>query len=105
MMLLLIEKYIFYLFLFAIPFQTRKILWYSGWRFNEWQSISIYATDILLVVLVLFWISNSKFNPTVGGQNLKIYEYFLIIFLVISAISIKNSSDYIVSTYHWIKLA
>jgi len=79
-------------------------LWYSGWRFNEWQSISIYATDILLIVLVLFWIYNSKFNPPVGGQNLKIYEYFLIIFLIISAVSITNSINPTVSWFQWIKL-
>ena len=97
-MLLLIEKYIFYLFLFAIPFQTRKILWYSGWRFNEWQSISIYATDIILIVLLFFWVLNLK------KFKLARSDYFLIIFWVVSGISILNSSDYVLSFFQWIKL-
>src|SRR3989344_2516515 len=51
-----LERYIFYIFLFSIPFQARKILYFEGWRFNEWQSISVYATDVLLGVLFLFWL-------------------------------------------------
>ena len=98
-MLLLIEQYLFYFFLFAIPFQTRKILWYSGWRFNEWQSISIYATDILLVVLLFFWAFNLK------KFKLARSDYFLIIFWIVSGVSILNSSDYILSFFQWMKLA
>src|SRR3989338_4788643 len=98
-MLLLIEQYLFYFFLFAIPFQTRKILWYSGWRFNEWQSISIYAKDILLVVLLFFWAFNLK------KFKLARSDYFLIIFWIVSGVSILNSSDYILSFFQWMKLA
>ncbi|MDO8496723.1 MAG: O-antigen ligase family protein [bacterium] len=98
-MLLLIEQYLFYFFLFTIPFQTRKILWYSGWRFNEWQSISIYATDIFLVVLLFFWALNLK------KFKLAKSDYFLIIFLVVSGISVFNSSNYTLSFFQWMKLS
>jgi|SRR3989338_3017648 len=110
-----IEKCLFYLFLFSIPFQTRKILWYEGWRFNEWQSMSIYFTDILIIILLLFCTCNSFFSSTsklkikkekfkTTIKNLKVYEYFLLIFLIVSAISIKNSTSPIISWFQWAKL-
>src|SRR3989344_7914760 len=80
-MLLLIEKYLFYFFLFAIPFQTRKILWYEGWRFNEWTSISVYATDLLLAILLVFWavnkfsISNPKSPVGDLGSPLRDFQF------------------------------
>lgn len=92
-----LEKYFFYLLLFSIPFQTRKILYYSGWRFNEWQSISIYATDLLLVLLFVFWFFNFKLK-------LNRYDYFLLAFIAISVISVKNSSNYLISWFQWLKL-
>ncbi|OGM96617.1 MAG: hypothetical protein A3B86_00545 [Candidatus Yanofskybacteria bacterium RIFCSPHIGHO2_02_FULL_38_22b] len=110
-----LEKYLFYLLLFSIPFQTRKILWYEGWRFNEWTSVSIYFTDVLFFILFLFWLYNSFLSTTPkvkskklkiksAIQNFKVYEYFLIIFLAVSAISITNSTNPIVSWFQWLKL-
>ena len=113
-----LEQFLFYFLIFAIPFQTRKILWHQNWNFNEWQSISIYGTDILLLILFGFWIF-SRVKPKVGQSvdnrlaksvihrliNIKKYDYFLFAFIAISAISIKNSSSYILSAYSVLKLA
>ncbi len=106
-----IEQLLFYLLIFSIPFQTRKILWQQNWYFNEWQGAYIYATDILLGVLLLFWlftvirggqISNFKF--LISKQNLKSQiqkpDFYLIIFLIISAVSVKN----IIGVFSFIKL-
>src|SRR3989344_7946713 len=106
-----IERYLFYLLLFSIPFQTRIILWQQSWYFNEWQGAYIYATDVLLGALLLFWlftvirggqISKSKF--LISKQNLKYQiqkpDFYLIIFLIISAVSIKN----LVGIFSFIKL-
>ncbi|OGN03542.1 MAG: hypothetical protein A2651_00655 [Candidatus Yanofskybacteria bacterium RIFCSPHIGHO2_01_FULL_42_12] len=61
-----LEQFLFYFLFFVIPFQTRKILYSPGWYYNEWQSVSIYATDILPIVLFLFWgfsaVRSSKFS-------------------------------------------
>ena len=92
------EQFLFYFLLFAIPFQTRKILWYQNWNFNEWQAIFIYGTDILLIILFGFWIF-SRVKPKVEQ-----YDYFLLALIVVSAISIKNSSSYILSAYNVLKL-
>src|SRR3989344_4441441 len=109
------EQFLFYFLLFAIPFQTRKILWHQNWNFNEWQSISIYGTDILLLILFGFWIFdliNPKIEPPVDNRLrksvihrfVKRHDYFLFVLIVVSAISIKNSSSYILSTYSVLKL-
>src|SRR3989344_2945729 len=117
-----LEQYLFYLFLFSIPFQTRKILYFDEWRFNEWQSMSVYATDVLLAVLFGFWVYNFykkliyDLRFTIYGKNLKTLilntkylirnpNFYLLAFLVISAISIKNSDNYLISWYQWFKLA
>src|SRR3989344_175624 len=116
-----LEQYLFYLFLFSIPFQTRKILYFDEWRFNEWQSMSVYATDVLLAVLFGFWVYNFykkliyDLRFTIYGKNLKTLilntkylirnpNFYLLAFLVISAISIKNSDNYLISWYQWFKL-
>lgn len=99
-----IEKYIFYFFLFSIPFQARKILWYSSWRFDEWSSISIYVTDILLVILLGFWAARSLYKIRSLSYKIKKSDYFLIAFVIISAVSIKNSDNSIFSLFQWIKL-
>jgi len=93
-----LERYLFYFLLFAIPFQTRKILWYQSWNFNEWQSASLYGTDILLLILFGFWIF-SRVKPKIEK-----YDYFLFALVAISAISIKNSSSHVLSAYNVLKL-
>lgn len=92
------EQFLFYFFLFAIPFQTRKILWHQEWYFNEWQSFSVFGTDILLVALFLFWF--------LRGVKLKIarYDYFLFSFVLISTISLKNSTSLLLSFFSLLKI-
>jgi hypothetical protein len=92
------EQYLFYFLLFAIPFQTRKILWHQNWNFNEWQSASLYGTDILIIILFGFWIF-SRVKPKIEK-----YDYFLFALIAVSAISVKNSSSYILSGYNVLKL-
>ena len=93
-----LEQYLFYFLIFAIPFQTRKILWHQNWNFNEWQSASLYGTDILLIILFGFWIF-SRVKPKIEK-----YDYFLFVLIAISAISIKNSSSHVLSAYNVLKL-
>ena len=95
-----IEQLLFYLLIFSIPFQTRKILWQQSWYFNEWQSISLYATDLLLLALFGFWlfkVKNFKFKFSKA-------DYFLLAFIAVSAISLKNSSNAILGSYNLVKL-
>jgi len=110
-----LEKFIFYLFLFSIPIQTRMILGYSSWQFDEWQSMSIFGTDILFGILIVFCIVNLSKRFTIYDLrftnkflNLKSLfinpNFWLFLFVIISAFSIKNSTDTTISWYSWIKL-
>ena len=100
------EKLLFYFLLFSIPFQTRKILWQQNWYFNEWQSVSLYATDILLLVLFAFWIFNSIYQKELRIKNyeLRTADYFLLAFVAISAVSIWNSTNLNISLFSFVKL-
>lgn len=115
-----LEQFLFYFLLFAIPFQMRKILWHQSWNFNEWQSISLYATDLLLMVLFLFWLGN--FVRKYQVSSIKYYarilkslvpntkyllrkpDFYLWVFVVISAVSIRNAISPQLAFYSWIKL-
>ena len=92
------ERFLFYLLLFSIPFQTRKILWQQEWYFSEWQAISLYGTDILLGILFVLWAFRYK------GINLKKYDYFLIAFIGIEALSLINTTSLYLSLFNLIKL-
>jgi len=92
------EELLFYLLLFSIPFQTRLILWQQNWYFNEWQAVSLYGTDLLLIILFYFWFKTSlKFK-------LQIQDYFLLLFLLFSGLSILNADSMVISTYQFLKL-
>lgn len=102
-MTLKLEKFIFYFFLFSIPFQTRLILWQWTRPFNEWTASFLYLTDILLVILFLFWLWRSLKKHTV--LKLTAGDRLLIAFFVISAFSIFNSKILGLSFYRLLKLA
>ena len=114
-----IEEILFYFLLFAIPFQARKILWQQNWYFNEWQAISLYLTDLILLVLFVFWVlfnfrgrqifnfQFSIFNKFPNFPISKFFQsdFFLTSFLIVAAISIKNSSNAVISLFQFVKLA
>src|SRR3989344_5380953 len=52
-----LEKFTFLLLIFSIPFQTRVFLWSTGAvaGFNEWQSVFLYGTDLLVLALFGLW--------------------------------------------------
>ena len=95
-----LEQFLFYFLFFAIPFQARKILYYPGWYFNEWQSVSVYATDLILLILFVFWAVDKRLRKSFIHR----YDYFLLGFLAVAAISVKNSSDFYVGIFLWLKL-
>ncbi len=108
-----IEDFLFYFLLFAVPFQTRKILWQQNWYFNEWQAITLYATDLLFLILLFFWVFNWKTDRNLLGNRvskwrflfkIQKFDYFIFAFLAVSAISIKNSSSPTISSFQFLKL-
>ena len=66
----------------------------------------MYATDIILLALFAFWLRDclSKKELRITNYKLQIHDYFLLGFLVVAAVSIKNSSDFFVGAFLWLKL-
>jgi len=91
--MLKLEKFIFYLFIFCFAFQTRKIIYqFGGGGFNEWTSIYIYLTDILLLSVFLLFIWRKREERFLKHSfklvQLKNYGFWLFLFLIISFLSL-----------------
>lgn len=103
-----LERFIFYIFIFAIPFQTRIILKSWGSDFNEWNSAFLYGTDILLAVLFIFWGRRStwKLSFQVGKSVFKYTRstLALLVFLVICGLSWAVADNPALSFYRLIKI-
>ena len=93
-----LEQFLFYFLFFAIPFQARKILYYPGWYFNEWQSVSVYATDLILLILFVFWAVGKRLRQSFFHRD----DYFFLGVLAGGAVSLKNSSDFFVGVSFWL---
>ncbi len=96
-MLQKIEKILFYVFIFLIPFQVRATI---SWNGNEWNSVFLYLTDLLLVGFLFLGFINAKSK----GLCFKKSDLFLFLFFFIALISVFVSSNKSVSIFHLIKL-
>ncbi|MFC1700798.1 hypothetical protein ACFLZ0_01530 [Patescibacteria group bacterium] len=109
-MLRKLERILFYLFVFSIPFQTRVILYQWSGSFNEWASAYLYLTDILLIFVFLLWFWRNKTKRYFKNfkirieRTLKSYGFWLVIFLIVSFYSISIASNLYLGLYQWIKL-
>ena len=121
-----LENWLFYIFLFAVPISLRHIFWFEPFNFVEWTSVYIYATDILFLILIVFCAFNRKramvLNPDPGNQSRRFpqlrwapFRYwvknhrsfaniFLIVFVLVAGISIRNALDVQTAVFQWFKL-
>lgn len=99
-----LERVFVLVLFFSIPFQTRIIL--KSWRigFNEWNSSFFYWTDLLVLLIITFWFLRILLKIEKPIFDFSNYDWFLVGFLVVLAISIKNSSNQILSLYKLIKI-
>ncbi len=95
-----LETWLFYLFLFCIPISLRHIFHYEPFNFVEWTATYVYLTDILFVGLLGFWLLK------IENWKLKIKpaDWFLLAFVAIAGISIKNALDVHTAVFQWVKL-
>jgi len=110
-MLLHLEKILFYLLIFCLPFQTRKILYQWGGDFNEWSSAYLYLTDLLIILIILFWawrLKKQRFLKDLSAnwlkKKIKTPDFWLIVFLIISLISLAQARNIQLGFYQWLKL-
>src|SRR4030042_6697501 len=105
-MLLKLEKTLFYLFIFLIPFQIRIFLHNAS---NEWNSIFLYAGDMVLATMLILWILRGGLKEIFGvfggatSENRRSH-LLLLFFLLITFVSIFASSNSGISIYRFIKL-
>ncbi len=103
-----LEKIVFYVLVFCLPFQTRKILYQWGGSFNEWTSAYLYLTDILIILLFLFWawrIRKQRFLVFRQVQDIiKSPGFWLVVFLLICLSSLVQARNFQLGFYQWFKL-
>jgi O-antigen ligase len=107
-----IERFLFYIFLFCIPFQTRIIL--NQWTrpFNEWTASFLYATDILLTGIFVLWLTRwliekkktRRVYDIMIYHKLPIWGWALLGFFIISVISVSRAGITGLATFRLIKL-
>lgn len=114
-MLKKLEKFLFYLFIFSIPFQIRVILYQwspflQNKGFNEWSAVYLYFTDILLALIFLIWFWRNTTKRFLAGFKLKVenwlksYSFWLIVFALVSFISLIVADNLWLGFYQWFKL-
>lgn len=104
--------WIFLVLIFCIPFNTRKVLEvvfnYSNGSsiFSEWGSIFLYGTDVLLVLLLIFWLV----SLLIENKKVKLDFSFLLpvclfgFFIMISIISLMYADIVSLGWYRIMKL-
>ncbi len=113
-MLIHLEKIIFYLLIFCLPFQTRTIIYQWGNSFNEWTSAYLYLTDLLFILLVILWAWRRRRERFLKGgltfqlsrlaQKIEKAGFWLVIFLVIGFISLARAENIQLAFYAWFKI-
>ena len=106
-----IQEYLFYLFLFLLPWQTRWIVrdaQISGGVF-EYGRISIYSFDLIFLILLFFFLFEKFFSnqkSEIGNQGFKIrFPVFCFLISVFLILNIFISSDKLLSAYWWLRIA
>jgi len=109
-----LEKIFFYLLVFCLPLQTRKVFYQWGDGFNEWSSAYLYLTDLLLILIFLFWAWRKRkeiffkegvaFRPAWFAQKTKKTGFWLVVFLIIGLISLVQAKNIQLGFYSWFKL-
>lgn len=94
----------FYIFIFSIPFQIRKVLFsfLAADKFVEWNSGFLYFTDLLLIGIFILWIRRLILTKS---DFIKKSDFWLIGFFLIAGLSLIVSQNITISVYQLIKLA
>ena len=95
--MMLLEKIFFYLFIFCLPFQTRKIIWPKGVFLNEWNSAFFYLTDFLLLAVLFFWLLR-----LIKEKKFKFKISLILVFLAIALISLAYASNISIAFFRWL---
>lgn len=100
-----LTEYLFYLFLFLLPWQTRYIVeqGYLNGGLWEYGTFSLYGTDILLLVIFILAIF---YHSHIGSGKSRLTAMFLpfLAFLLIAFLSLYWASNQETAFYYWLRL-
>ncbi len=102
---------IFYIFIFLLPFQTRKILYQGTLNNGAWEygTFSIYATEILLwcilVLYCIYSIKNYKRETIRFAPSIKFFIFIsILLYLFINILSITWAENQIIAFHSVFRL-
>ncbi len=104
-----LETILFYTLIFFIPLQTRKLI-HAWWdtEFNEYLSVFVYVTDIIVFTLLFFWLTRTWVLRGSDSPSSKRGLAPLVVFggvlFVIAAVSLVNADTRGVGFYQLVKL-
>ncbi|TSC53767.1 MAG: Uncharacterized protein LiPW39_99, partial [Parcubacteria group bacterium LiPW_39] len=85
-----------------------RLIWQGGGNFNEWTSVYLYTSDILIVALIFLWWRRGareiKWKDFLKVEFWKKTEGALLIFLIIAGLSIIISPNKTLGLYGFFKL-
>jgi len=102
-------EYLFYLFVFLLPWQTRWF-WHIGQlggQTSQYLSFSLYATEVLFFIIiflaVIIRLKNKDYETAV--LNLKILDFYIVIFLffIVAIFTLFFAQDKQVAFYYLLK--
>jgi O-antigen ligase len=104
-----IIEYGFYLYIFFLPWQTRWIWQQGNLNNGQWEygTFSLYASEILLLLILLFGFIWVIFNRSkVREEKIDLFSFYILIFVLIlsSFISTYWAKSETIALYAFIKL-
>lgn len=103
-----LERILFYLLVFLLPLQVRKIIyWWPGSRgeFSEWLAAFVYVTDLLVIGLFLLWLRRVILEKEKWSfPRLTKTDWSLAAFWVLTALAIFRAENLSLAFYGWLKL-
>ncbi|KKU18012.1 MAG: hypothetical protein UX27_C0023G0005 [Candidatus Azambacteria bacterium GW2011_GWA2_45_90] len=113
--MLSLEKYLFYLLVFSLPFQTRLILFQWGSSssfgtsggFNEYQAAFFYFTDFLIALIFISCLWRAIRTGSFGWRSIfaSHSDFLLAAFVIIAGVSLYWANNFGLGVYQFLKLA
>ncbi len=95
-------KYFFYAFLISIPFGARVLLHQFTNGFDEYETIFIYLSDVLLLLFLIFGVQHSNILKNVGMLWRK--NKWLSAFLAMAGVSVLLALSHWIAVYNFLRL-
>jgi hypothetical protein len=101
-----IIEYLLYLFVFLLPFQTRLFIEKGSINggYSEYGTISLYVFDIVLVVLLIFFLirQRKKLKNVERPKKIPFFWWLVAGLDLMIFISIFSADDHVLSVYRYI---